>query len=188
MQALASLWGSAFAPSCTGKYSCKLAEDHESRRYKVVSVVARDSRLSGTIPQSLFTHFLDITMIDLSLNNITGTLPSKIAHSNLRTFLCGGCNLEGPLPEMYTPNLEWLSLHGLFSSDLPEQWGELRSLVTMEISYPMDAYRSNDTNLTINSGPDGPGYIPDSWCNLIATHNDYSKTTRLLDNCVLTHN
>eukprot|EP01001_Neometanema_parovale_P010113 NODE_634_length_2233_cov_61.422275_g604_i0.p1 GENE.NODE_634_length_2233_cov_61.422275_g604_i0~~NODE_634_length_2233_cov_61.422275_g604_i0.p1 ORF type:complete len:657 (+),score=35.97 NODE_634_length_2233_cov_61.422275_g604_i0:73-2043(+) len=177
IQALAALWGPSFAPEagCTTVYSCTLTESHEP---SVHSIVARGNGLNGTLPGVLFTHFRDVTMLDLSLNNFTGTLPSKITHSNLRTFLCGGCNFTGSLPELYMPSLERLTLHGMFTGGLPEQWGQLSSLVTLELSFLHSTALANATD-------HAEGYIPSSWCNLtrLRTLSLWTMQSAVLPDC-----
>jgi hypothetical protein len=89
--------------------------------------------LTGSIPGNFYECFPDLREIDLSFNNLTGTLPAEIAlNPNLQEFKFEFNDIEGNLPPEYgnLTSLRWLRMHvNALSGTIPKEWAGTRELL-----------------------------------------------------------
>jgi len=92
---------------------------------RITSIHLPANNLTGTIPPGLFDALVNLTIIDFSHNDISGTIPTEVGKlRNINMFLLGNNKLSGTIPtEIYTmgshvgPDEEACALEDLVNAD-----------------------------------------------------------------------
>ncbi|XP_077249065.1 receptor-like protein 46 [Tasmannia lanceolata] len=99
-------------------------------------LILQSCGITGSFPQWLIE--MDIEYINLSDNNLLGSLPSRLFESqNLRVLILSGNNFSGELPVNIgnTHTIQVLVLaRNNFSGSLPESMSNIRDLYTLDLS------------------------------------------------------
>ncbi|KAK9162121.1 hypothetical protein Syun_003023 [Stephania yunnanensis] len=114
-----------FLPSKLGK-NLALEELQFSKNY-----------FTGPIPEELIRSYQNLTLIDLSVNGLNGSIPNTIGRlSKLKTLLISSNALSGAIPEGLSSiqTLSWLSANqNRFTGRIPR--GISRYLTSLDLSY-----------------------------------------------------
>ncbi|XP_037497416.1 putative receptor-like protein kinase At3g47110 isoform X1 [Jatropha curcas] len=106
--------------------------------HKLLFLDLSGSNFIGSIPKQLFSISTMLVTVDLSLNNLEGTLPSEIGKLfNLYEFYVSENNLTGKIPNELAQcqSLEILYMDGNnFEGTLPSPFASLRGLRILDLS------------------------------------------------------
>jgi len=92
-----------FGVSCEDP--CYAPIDGDDCRFgRITSLHLPGNNLTGTIPWQIFDSLVNLTIVDLSHNDISGTIPTEVGKlRNINMFLLGNNKLSGTIPtEIYT--------------------------------------------------------------------------------------
>ena len=92
-----------FGVSCEDP--CYAPIDGDDCRFgRITSIHLPGNNLTGTIPWQIFDSLVNLTIVDLSHNDISGTIPTEVGKlRNINMFLLGNNKLSGTIPtEIYT--------------------------------------------------------------------------------------
>lgn len=135
---------------------------------KVVRITT-GNQLTGSAILNSFTSLTNLTDLDISYNNFTGTIPSSIQNlTNLKTLRLNNNNLTGTLPDALgnMPNLETLDLRfNEFTGVIPSALGNLSNLKLLNLG-----------NLNLETT------IPTSFGNLTNLESLFLERTGLIGN------
>merc|ERR1712166_948666 len=84
---------------------CYAPIDGDDCRFgRITSLHLPGNNLTGTIPWQIFDSLVNLTIVDLSHNDISGTIPTEVGKlRNINMFILGNNKLSGTIPtEIYT--------------------------------------------------------------------------------------
>ena len=137
---------------------------------RVAQVTLRQNSLDGTIPEKFFDELINMTVVDLAFNSLSGTIPTELGKvRNLRTLDMNDNQLTGPLPTEIAhlgsalgygygtsgPNglLHLDMSHNNLTGIIPSQIGYLENLQNLDLSAnPNLGTTGIDGNQALNPG------------------------------------
>lgn len=123
---------------------------------KLENLYAEDNSLYGSITESMISGWTKMKVLDLSLNELGGSLPTNLfSLSNLEVLDLHSNELSGPIPPITTANeqLTLVALHrNKFNSTIPSTINKLVNLAHLDVSQnnivlPFPSTMSEMTNL-----------------------------------------
>ncbi|KAG2650166.1 hypothetical protein PVAP13_1NG148738 [Panicum virgatum] len=140
-------WSNQIGPCNWTSVTCNATVPHGHGRSDAVQVVTNISLpacfLEGTLDQLHFEDLSELSVLDLSNNNLNGSVPPSIGNLTKLTYLnlsnkqeIGGLSGHIPATIGMLENLETLDLgYNNFAGPIPSSLGNLTRLVHMDLSY-----------------------------------------------------
>ena len=94
------------------------------------TLILRDGRISGTIPDWLWKLDLELDKLDLKYNQLSGRIPNSLRFTSQSSVYLKGNNFSGSLP-LWSSNVSTLNLrNNFFSGPIPWDIGERMPMLT----------------------------------------------------------
>ncbi|KAL5797172.1 hypothetical protein ACOSQ2_001992 [Xanthoceras sorbifolium] len=137
-------------------------------------VAVCNAKISGTVPDWFWKLDLILSYLDLSNNQLTGTVPTTIKFSDQAIVFLNYNRFTGPLPVLSSNVSSFHLDNNLFSGPIPEDIGEQMPMLTdVDLSFnslngtiPLSMGKLNSLLTLVLSNNHFTGKIPDFWNNI----------------------